>query len=32
VRVAARKPHAPIPGPLDYVEVVLDRGAGDGAA
>lgn len=24
-RVAARKPHAPIPGPLDYVEVVLDR-------
>ncbi|MDH4045080.1 MAG: dihydroneopterin aldolase [Gemmatimonadota bacterium] len=26
VRVAARKPHAPIPGPLDYVEVVVDRG------
>lgn len=25
VRVAARKPHAPIAGPLDYVEVVLDR-------
>ncbi len=25
VRIAARKPHAPIPGPLDYVEVVLDR-------
>jgi 7,8-dihydroneopterin aldolase/epimerase/oxygenase len=25
VRVAARKPHAPIPGPLDYVEVVIDR-------
>lgn len=25
VRVAARKPHAPIPGPLDYVEVVLER-------
>lgn len=28
VRVAARKPHAPIDGPLDYVEVVLERGAG----
>lgn len=27
VRVAARKPHAPIPGPLDYVEVVLEREA-----
>jgi dihydroneopterin aldolase len=26
VRVAARKPHAPIPGPLDYVEVVVERG------
>lgn len=25
VRVAARKPHAPISGPLDYVEVVLER-------
>ncbi len=25
VLVAARKPHAPIPGPLDYVEVVLER-------
>ena len=25
VRVAARKPHAPIEGPLDYVEVVVDR-------
>ena len=25
VRVAARKPHVPIPGPLDYVEVVVDR-------
>jgi dihydroneopterin aldolase len=24
-RVAARKPHAPIEGPLDYVEVVVDR-------
>jgi len=29
VRVAARKPHAPIDGPLDYVEVVLER---DGAS
>lgn len=28
VRVAARKPHAPIDGPLDYVEVVLEREAG----
>jgi len=25
VRVAARKPHVPIAGPLDYVEVVLER-------
>jgi len=25
VRVAARKPHAPIPGPVDCVEVVIDR-------
>jgi dihydroneopterin aldolase len=25
VRVAARKPHAPIPGPLDGVEVVIER-------
>ena len=25
VRVAARKPHAPISGPLEYVEVVLER-------
>jgi dihydroneopterin aldolase len=25
VRVAARKPHAPIAGPLDHVEVVLER-------
>ena len=25
VRVAARKPHAPIPGPLDSVEVVVER-------
>ena len=30
VRVAARKPHAPIPGPLDAVEVVIER-ARDGA-
>ena len=25
VRVAARKPHAPIPGPLDHVEVIVER-------
>ena len=25
VRVAARKPHAPVGGPLDYVEVVMER-------
>jgi dihydroneopterin aldolase len=25
VRIAARKPHVPIEGPLDYVEVVVDR-------
>ena len=25
VRVAARKPHAPLEGPLDHVEVVLER-------
>jgi dihydroneopterin aldolase len=25
VRVAARKPHAPISGPLEHVEVVLER-------
>ena len=25
VRIAARKPHAPIDGPLEYVEVVVDR-------
>jgi len=30
VRVAARKPHAPISGPLEYVEVVLERRRGDG--
>jgi dihydroneopterin aldolase len=29
VRVAARKPHAPIPGPLDFVEVVVDRSRDD---
>ncbi len=28
-RVAARKPHAPIAGPLDYVEVVVDRSSDD---
>jgi dihydroneopterin aldolase len=32
VRVAARKPHAPIPGPLDWVEVVVERSAGDAAS
>jgi len=31
VRVAARKPHAPIPGPLDWVEVVVERNR-DGTA
>lgn len=31
VRVAARKPHAPIDGPLDHVEVVIERGRSDGA-
>ena len=30
-RVAARKPHAPIEGPLDYVEVVVERIRGDGS-
>lgn len=30
VRVAARKPHAPISGPLEYVEVVLERDRRDG--
>lgn len=25
VRVAARKPHAPVPGPLESVEVVIER-------
>lgn len=30
VRVAARKPHAPIPGPVDYVEVVIERQQDDG--
>jgi len=29
VRVGARQPHAPISGPLAYVEVVLERGRGD---
>lgn len=31
VRVAARKPHAPIEGPLDYVEVELERSRGPDA-
>lgn len=26
VTVAARKPHAPVPGPLDHVELVIERG------
>lgn len=30
VRVSARKPHAPIPGPLDAVEVTIERSR-DGA-
>ncbi len=25
VRVAVRKPHVPLPGPLDYAEVVVER-------
>jgi dihydroneopterin aldolase len=29
VRVAARKPHAPISGPLDCVEVVIERSRAD---
>jgi dihydroneopterin aldolase len=29
VRVAARKPHAPIEGPLDYVEVIIERDRAD---
>jgi dihydroneopterin aldolase len=32
VRVAARKPHAPIAGPLDSVEVVIERGGERGGA
>lgn len=28
-KVAARKPHAPIDGPLDYVEVVVERSLDD---
>ena len=31
VRVAARKPHVPIPGPLDHVEVVIERAVADDA-
>ena len=30
VRVAARKPHAPIPGPLEDVEVTIERSRTDG--
>jgi dihydroneopterin aldolase len=26
-RVAVRKPHVPLPGPLDYAEVVVERAA-----
>lgn len=29
VRVAVRKPHVALPGPLGYAEVVLERDAGD---
>lgn len=29
VRIAARKPHAPLGGPVDSVEVVLERERGD---
>ena len=29
VRIAARKPHVPINGPLDFVEVVVERGGSD---
>ena len=29
VRIAARKPHVPIDGPLDFVEVVVERGGSD---
>jgi len=32
VRVAARKPHVPIEGPLDYVEVVIERDRADPGA
>ena len=32
VRVAARKPHVPIEGPLDYVEVVIERDRADQGA
>jgi dihydroneopterin aldolase len=31
VRVAVRKPHVPLPGPLAYAEVVLEREAPRGA-
>lgn len=29
VRVAARKPHAPLPGPVEHVEVVIERAKGE---
>ncbi len=32
VRVAARKPHAPIDGPVDHVEVVIERDRGGASA
>jgi dihydroneopterin aldolase len=28
VKVAARKPHAPLEGPVEHVEVILERGRG----
>jgi dihydroneopterin aldolase len=32
VQVAARKPHAPLEGPVDWVEVVIERTSGDKSA
>jgi dihydroneopterin aldolase len=29
VRVAVRKPHAPLPGPLSYAEIVMERDVGE---
>jgi dihydroneopterin aldolase len=29
VRVAVRKPHVPLPGPLDFAEVVVEQDRGD---